>query len=278
MANRLPGSKGSSKMDFRLAIALGAIQGVTEFLPISSDGHLAVAEALYIAVQGEHIPNALGLNIVLHAGTLAAILVVYRQRLIRLLGEDRCVLGLLLVGTLPAIAVGLPLHRWGGAAMTDPLLTGFMLPLTGAILLWGARQPLGELDYRDMGYGRALIIGLFQATALMPGISRSGTTITAALALGLKREAAATFSFLLAVPAVGGACLLELKSMLLTSPVQIDYGPLTAGALSAFVVGLLALAWLLKWLQQGRLHLFAWWCILLGAAVVAWQLATPVSQ
>jgi undecaprenyl-diphosphatase len=260
-------------MDFLLAVVLGAIQGVTEFLPISSDGHLAVAEAIYESLTAQHIPDALGLNIVLHAGTLAAILIVYREKLWRLLGQDRRVIGLLLVGTLPAVVVGLPLHKWGGEWLTNPLLTGLMLPLTGALLLWGARQPVGELEYADIGYRRALVIGLFQAAAILPGISRSGTTISAGLALGLKREAAATFSFLLAVPAVAGACLLELKDMLWESSGQIDYRPLLAGAVTSLLVGLIALAWLLKWLQQGRLHLFAWWCMALGAAVVIWQLS-----
>jgi undecaprenyl-diphosphatase len=260
-------------MDFVLIIVLGAIQGVTEFLPISSDGHLAIAEAIYEAVWDQHIPDAFGVNIVLHAGTLGAILVVYWRRLWRLLGEDRRVLGLLLVGTLPAVVIGLPLHKWGGDVLTNPLLTGLMLPITGLLLLWGARHPPGDLDYHDIGYRRALLIGLFQAVAILPGISRSGSTISAALALGLRRDAAATFSFLLAVPAIGGACLLEAKDLLSASAGQIDYAPLAAGAATSFLVGLLALWWLLKWLQQGRLHLFAWWCILLGAAVVAWQVS-----
>jgi undecaprenyl-diphosphatase len=259
-------------MDLLLVVALGALQGVTEFLPISSDGHLAVAEAIYEAWHGQHLPNALGLNIVLHAGTLAAILIVYWRRLLRLLGEDRRVVGLLFVGTLPAVAVGLPLHRWGGDWLTNPLLAGCLLPVTGILLLWGAKQPLGQLNYQEIGYSRALIIGLFQATAILPGISRSGSTISAALALGLKREAAATFSFLLAVPAVAGACLLELISMLRSPPTQIDYAVLAAGTLTSLVVGLFALSWLLRWLNQGRLHLFAWWCFLLGAAVILWQL------
>src|SRR5690606_3717428 len=111
--------QGPLVMDFYLAVVLGAIQGVTEFLPISSDGHLAIAEALYTALCGEHLPDALGLNIVLHAGTLGAIVCVYWQRLWRLLGEDRRVVGLLVVGTLPAVAIGLPLHRWGGEFLTD---------------------------------------------------------------------------------------------------------------------------------------------------------------
>ncbi len=264
-------------MDFVLIVVLGVIQGLTEFLPISSDGHLAIAEAIYEALSGKHVPNALGLNIVLHAGTLGAILVVYWRRLWRLLDQDRRVIGLLVVGTLPAVVVGLPLHRWGGSFLTDPLLTGFMLPLTGLLLLWGARHPPGELDYPEIGYRHAFLIGLFQAIAILPGISRSGSTISAALALGLRRDAAATFSFLLAVPAIGGACLLEAKDLLLASPGEVNYAPLLAGALVSFLVGLLALGWLLKWLQQGRLHLFAWWCIGLGAAVIAWQLLTQTA-
>jgi undecaprenyl-diphosphatase len=197
---------------------------------------------------------------------------VYRQRLLRLFGEDRRVIGLLFVGTLPAILIGLPLHKWGDQWLTDPLLAGLMLPITGILLLWGARHPAGKIDYQEMGYRRALIIGLFQAAAILPGISRSGATISAALALGVKREAAATFSFLLAVPAVAGACLLEFADMYLASSRPIDYAPLAAGALTALVVGVVSLLWLLKWLEQGRLHLFAWWCIALGIAVVLWQL------
>jgi undecaprenyl-diphosphatase len=264
-------------MDFVLILVLGAIQGVTEFLPISSDGHLAVAEAIYETVSGRRVPNALGLNIVLHAGTLGAILVVYWRRLWRLLGQDRRVLGRIAVGTLPAVVIGLPLHRWGGELLTDPLLAGFMLPLTGLMLLWGARQPLGDLDYPDIGYRRALVIGVFQAIAILPGISRSGSTISSALALGVRRDAAATFSFLLAVPAIGGACLLEATKLLQPSPAQVDYAALLAGAIVSFLVGLVALWWLLKWLQQGRLHLFAWWCILLGATVIGWQLISRIA-
>jgi undecaprenyl-diphosphatase len=152
-----------------------------------------------------------------------------------------------------------------------------MLPLTGLILLWGARQPPGTLDYAEIGYGRALVIGLFQAAAILPGISRSGSTISAALALGVRRDAAATFSFLLAVPAIAGACLLELNHLLRENTAALDLFPLAVGAGVAFFVGLAALWWLLLWLQQGRLHLFAWWCILLGVAVFVWQLSLRFS-
>ena len=261
-------------MDFALVVLLGVVQGITEFLPISSDGHLAIAEAAASELTGRHLPNALGLNIVLHTGTLGAILAIYGRRFWSLLRHDRRALALLIVGTLPAVVVGLPLHRWGKEFLTDPLLAGCLLPVTGLLLLWAGRRTPGDLDYQQMTFGQALTIGLFQAAAILPGISRSGTTISAALLLGLRREAAATFSFLLAIPAVGGACLLELLE-LATSPAEPDIpvSALVAGALVSLAVGLAALWWLLRWLEQGRLHLFAWWCLGLGAVVVLWQLS-----
>jgi undecaprenyl-diphosphatase len=259
-------------MDYTLAVLLGVVQGVTEFLPISSDGHLAISVALYEAAKGTKVPDVLGLEIVLHAGTLAAIVAFYWRRIWRLLGEDRRVIGLIFVGTLPAAIIGLPLHKWGGEFLTDPLLAGCMLPLTGLLLLVGASRPAGETQCRQLGYGRALVIGIFQALAILPGISRSGTTISAGLALGLRRDEAATFSFLLAIPAVGGACLLELIDLVRAMPSGEALGPMAVGALVSLVAGLFALAWLIKWLQQGRIQYFAWWCIPVGFAVVAWQL------
>jgi undecaprenyl-diphosphatase len=123
-----------------------------------------------------------------------------------------------------------------------------------------------------LGYGPALLIGLFQAFAILPGISRSGTTIVAGLGCGLRRDEAATFSFLLAIPAIGGAGLLELKDLLSEPAGHMPLGALALGALVSFVVGLLSLCWLIRWLQKGRLHLFAWWVIPLGLAVIAWRL------
>jgi undecaprenyl-diphosphatase len=127
-----------------------------------------------------------------------------------------------------------------------------------------------------MTYRAAFIIGLCQATAILPGISRSGTTIAAGLGLGLKREAAAAFSFLLALPVVAGACALEfVKLFRATAPPAVPWPTLAAGIGISFVVGVLALVWLLRWLEGGKLHWFAWWCIPLGIAVVWWQLAGP---
>ena len=191
-------------------IILGIIQGIAEFLPISSSGHVVIANAMLAELPGDgKLPDTNDLNIMLHAGTLLSILVVYWRRIGRLLSSDRSVIPKIVVATLPIVASGLILSKFFRHWLDDPLLAGCMLPVTGLLLLWAARRPVGDLDYTRLTYGKALVIGLFQAVAPLPGISRSGTTIAAGLAVGLSRQAATTFSFLLAIPAIGGAILLE---------------------------------------------------------------------
>jgi undecaprenyl-diphosphatase len=244
---------------------LGTIQGLTEFLPISSSGHLVLTRAAWEAWRGTRLDDALQLNVVLHAGTLGSVLVVYARQLVRLLGVDRHVIWLLLLATLPAVAIGLPLRKFGRELFDSPLLTGGMLLVTAAVLAWIGRHRPGPLDYTQLGARQAICIGLAQAAAVLPGLSRSGVTIAAGLAVGLKREAAATFAFLLAVPVIAGACVLELSDAAAVPAL----GPTLAGFAVAFVVGLGALWWLLRWLAQGRLHWFAYWCLFLGVAVLA---------
>lgn len=255
-------------------ILLGIVQGLTEFLPVSSDGHLVVASALIEAATGEKQPHLLAVEILLHAGTLAAVLVVFWHQLWRLLGADRRVIGLLVAGTIPAVVIGLPLKKYAQGFLEDPLAAGVGLVITGGVLLWGTRRDRGTLAYQQLTYPQAVLIGIFQAAAILPGVSRSGLTISSGLALaGLKRNDAANFSFLLAVPAVGGAVVLELLDMFTktsTEPLP-SAGVLIVGTVVAFLVGIAALKWLLAWLRAGRLHLFAWWCIPLGLAVIAWQ-------
>jgi undecaprenyl-diphosphatase len=250
-------------------LILAVVQGLTEFLPVSSDGHLVVAEAL---LGAKDPASELTLHVILHAGTLLAVLVVYRRHIGRLLGADTSLIGKLIVGTIPAAVVGLALDRYLNDWVTDPVLTGVMLIANGLMLLWGARRRLGEIPYQKVSYAQALWIGLAQAAAPLPGLSRSGTTIVAGLALGLRRDAAATFSFLLAIPVIGGAVLLKTYDLVKASGMGIGSGPLLLGVLVAFAVGWLALRWLLRWLEQGRLQYFAWWCIPLGAAMLVWKL------
>lgn len=251
-------------------LVLAVIQGVTEFLPISSSGHLVIVAAV-LSPQDGKLPEVIDVSIVLHLGTLGSILVYYWQRVWRLLGEDRRTIGLLIVGTLPAVAVGLPLEMFFRELLESPLLAGCLLPITGIILLAAARLHPQEGHYQELSYRRTLVIGLMQAVAILPGISRSGTTISTGLAIGLSPRAAATFSFLLAIPALSGAGVLQAADLLKGEPVATPWQHLLAGAIVSFIVGLCALAWLVRWLEKGRLQWFAWWCIPVGIGVVVWQ-------
>ncbi len=255
-------------------IILGIVQGITEFLPISSDGHLVVADRLVGLFSHETLPEGDVLEtIILHLGTLLAILVAYWRPIVRLLGADRRLIGLLVVGTIPAGVIGLLLKKYCDQWLTDPLLTGAMLLANGGLLLWINRQPQGTLAYQKLNYRQTLWIGTCQAAAPLPGISRSGTTIAGGLAIGLSREDAATFSFLLAVPAISGAVLVALIELARGAEISSGTETLALGAAVSFVVGLASLRLLLRVLNSGRLNWFGWWCIALGALVVGWQMA-----
>ena len=269
-------STAGRHMVYLRIIILGIVQGITEFLPISSDGHLVVAARLLALTSGQKLPEGDVLEtIILHLGTLLSILVVYWRQLLRLLGAARRLIGLLVVGTIPAGQVGKALKKYCYDWLTDPLLTGAMLLINGGILLWINRRQEGTRPYQHLTYGQALFIGTCQAAAPLPGISRSGTTIAGGLAVGLSRYDAATFSFLLAVPAISGAVLVAFIELARGAEISSGPGALALGAGVSFVVGVVSLRLLLKVLVSGRLHWFGYWCLLLGAVLLAWQLAAP---
>jgi undecaprenyl-diphosphatase len=257
---------------------LAVVQGVTEFLPISSDGHLVLVRPLLFA-SSDAPKEAMDLTIVLHLGTLGSIVVYYFRRIVELIGADRRVVPLLVVGTVPAVVVVLACKKLLGSEfesiLQSELLAGLMLPVTGGILLWAMRRPAGTRDCRELSWREALLIGVCQVTAILPGLSRSGTTISAGLGLGLTRPAAATYSFLLAIPALAGAGLYEAYSMLQDrQPLSAQPTHLAIGAAISFVVGLTAIWSLERLLARGQLRWLAWYCIVLGMAVVAWKLTT----
>ncbi|HMP78360.1 MAG TPA: undecaprenyl-diphosphate phosphatase [Pirellulaceae bacterium] len=260
--------------DWLRVVILAVVQGIGEFLPISSSGHVVVGDALLGGAK-----ESTRLNIVLHLGTLLSILVFYWQRIWQLLGSDRRVIGLLIVGTIPAAVVGLTVRYQFPQLLESPLLAGFMFSITAFLLMLLLRTKEGEGDYRSMSYRLAILIGLAQALAILPGISRSGATIVAAVLLGLRRDSAATYSFLLAIPAIGGAGVLELKDLMdPTEEMEISLGLLLGGAFIAFVVGLVSLKLLVRLLDRGRLHLFAYWLIPFGMLVIVWQLHLMVQN
>ena len=257
-------------------ILLAIVQGVGEFLPISSSGHIVVLATLFEQLGQAFDGEKLTVNIVLHLGTLLAILVFYRQRIVTLLTRERRVIGLVVVGTLPAVFIGLWIKEYFGDAFESSLLAGFMFPITGLGLLWTSRAKPGDVTCANLRYDEALLIGFAQAFAVLPGISRSGATIVAGLARGMRRDEAAAFSFLLAIPAIAGGGTLHLLELFTTDAPegQISPGLLLLGAAISFLIGLGALAWLIRWLEQGRLHLFAWYLLILGPVVILWQLLT----
>jgi undecaprenyl-diphosphatase len=258
-----------------LIILLAVIQGITEFLPVSSSGHLVVVQELFRQL-GHPLPEkaTLLLDVALHFGTLLSILVFFRRRIWELVTRDWHVVGLLVVGSIPAGIAGFTLKKYFEAMFENPLGVGCLFFITGGLLLWASwysRRHQGETTCHELSYGRALVIGVFQAFAILPGVSRSGSTITAGLGSGMRRDEAATFSLLLAIPAIAGACLLEGYKRFTDMPEQTFMLMLAVGVVISFLVGLAAIWLLLRCLNQGRLQWFAWWVIGLGSVVVIWQ-------
>jgi undecaprenyl-diphosphatase len=253
-------------------IILAAVQGIAEFLPISSSGHLVVIGKLL-----EFNPEAsVQMNIVLHAGTLSAIIIYYFKELLNLLKPTGYKLLLpLFIGTLPVAIVGVLIKKTG---LDDILFNNLFIPgigflITATLLWWGLRKGTDATPLEKISLKQALLVGIAQSIAIMPGISRSGSTISAGLKLGLKKADAARFSFLLAIPAIGGASLVEILSALKKQENVINSSqgiPLLIGFVVSAVIGYAALRLLLKLLQKGRLDIFAWYLYLAGASVLIW--------
>ncbi len=273
-ASRLRHSSAMSTLEI---ILLAVVQGLTEFLPVSSSGHLVVANALLDSFGADPARDLIEVSVVLHLGTLAAVLVFYRREIIRLLASDRRAIWPLIIATIPAGVIGLYIEKGLPEATKDvilesPLVAGLMFLVTAAGLWWVARRPQGELSYTELRPRQALAIGFLQAFAILPGISRSGSTIVGGLGVGLTREAAAAFSFLMAIPVIGGAGLLKIKDAVDSGTTSTPIPTLALGFVVSMLVGLAALWVLLRMLRRGRLELFVYYLVPLGIAVTSWQL------
>jgi undecaprenyl-diphosphatase len=249
------------------AVLLGIIQGVTEFLPVSSRGHLALAQAL---MPGFAQPG-LVFDVSLHLGTVLAIVALEWQKILEVVRERYLVrLGAQLVLAMVATSVvALPLRRWAEDSIHYPLLIAAGFVVT-AVLLIAVRSRNGQLDGPGMTWGASAFIGLAQGiVVLLPGMSRSGTTIAAGLGAGLQRRWAADFSFLLSIPAILGAAAVEGWSHRAELAAARDFlAPVVIGTLTAAVVGFAALVLTRRLVQQGRLHLFAFYLLPLAALTV----------
>jgi|AntAceMinimDraft_2_1070361.scaffolds.fasta_scaffold11607_2 undecaprenyl-diphosphatase len=250
------------------SLILGIIQGLTEFLPISSSGHL---------VLGKHFlkfqtPDT-SFEVFLHLGSLLAVILYFWKDILALIKaispiknvkfpeeqmKNRKLVFYLIISTFITGVIGIFFKDFFENLFTNPILVAGMLSITGIIIFISDTIRFEKVHTSDMGVGRAIIIGLSQSLAILPGISRSGTTISVALFSGIKRSEAARFSFLLSIPAILGAALLHFKDF-----ANLDKGMLMnyiIGGVGAFVSGYLVISLLLKLIQKRKLKYFAYYC------------------
>lgn len=262
------------------AIFLGILQGATEFLPISSSGHLVIVPAVFNLPA----PDLVFIGLV-HLGTLLAVLIYFRQDIIDILGgwfnglrtrqpmattESR--LGwYILVGTIPAAAAGFLLESFFEEIFGAPTIAAFFLLVTGTLLVIGERMLTGKKNVDTMNWTDAIVIGLFQMLALFPGLSRSGSTITGGLLRGLDRPTAARYSFLLGIPAIAGAGLLSVIDIFGAAR-DLPLTTYLAGFAAAAIAGYLCIAFLLSWVKGHSLYIFAAYCYIVGGLYLAFNL------
>jgi undecaprenyl-diphosphatase len=268
------------------ALILGIVQGLTEFLPISSDGHLSITQKL-LAWRSGHSQTGeenLFFVVMVHLGTLAAILVYYRKVGVEaargLLGAKDVAPGferpsviraclLAILATIPAVFVGLFLKKKIEAAFASLTAAGVGFLITGCVLLVTSRLKGGDKGPERTTWLDALLIGIAQAFAPLPGVSRSGLTITTALARGFQRDWAVGFSLLMAVPVIAGAGVLELKDVTPAMLAPEFLGPTLLATVVAGLVGYGAIVWLVRLARSGRLWYFSVYLFALGLAVLA---------
>lgn len=270
-------------MTYLQAVILGAIQGLTEFLPVSSSGHLIIFQNLFGMKAPEFI-----FDISVHLGTLAAVFVFFSRDIISIIRsllvfagrgrkaaearpgtmDDIKLAAMIIVASVPTALIGLMLQKKADVLFSSLTLVGFMLIATGA-WMWFTKNTREHGPY--LGLKDALLIGLAQGIAVIPGISRSGSTIAAGLYLGIDRESATRFSFLISIPAILGASLLSVINP--PAPGTAGTAVILTGVATAFVVGYASLNLLVYMVKKGKLFLFSPYCCLVGAAALflAWM-------
>lgn len=253
------------------AVVLGFIQGATEFLPVSSSGHLVIGQALL----GLRVPG-ISFEVSLHLATLISVIVAYWNRLVSLARgvlltrepDDLRYVAYLVIATIPAAVVGVAFGDFVESLFDSPFVVPFGLLLTGSLLFstrWALRKPFSA----RLTASAALLIGLAQSVALVPGVSRSGSTVVTALWLGIAPVDAAAFSFLMSIPAIAGAGVLQL-SEIGSEPTGLSALALLLGSVTAAVVGVLAIRTFVAMLRSRSFPVFAWYCWAVGLALLAW--------
>jgi len=262
-------------METLKAIILGIVQGLTEFLPVSSSGHLEIGK--YILGDANMGEASMIMTVTLHAATALSTIIVFRKDIAKIFAglfefksNDSFWYSVKIVlSMIPAAAVGLFFEDALEALFNQQLLlVGVMLLLTGGILFLADRSKATD---KKVGFKDAIIIGLAQAIAILPGISRSGATIGTSVMLGIDRTESARFSFLMVIPLIFG----KMAKDLLSGDISLDSAnivPLSAGFLAAFLTGLLACTWMIKLVKASKLSYFAYYCFVVGIFAICWTL------
>lgn len=260
-------------MNILESIVLGIIQGLTEFLPISSSGHLVLAQKLFGLRDVES--TALIFDTMVHVGTLVAVFIVFWKDILYMLKRPFSKLSLLVIaGTIPTVAIALLLKHWIEEAFKSGNTLGIEFIITGLILWYAERKRSGNKKVDDVSYIDAAWVGILQGLAIFPAISRSGSTIAGALMRGIERETAARYSFLLSIPAILGAVVLQSKDILKAGTGQGGIGilPLGIGTLVSCISGYIAIRFMLRLIAKGNLRIFAYYVWVLGSLIIIAQL------
>lgn len=255
------------------AIVLGIVQGLTEFLPVSSSGHLEIVKALF---NGNSVPEeSMFMTVVLHAATALATVVIYRKDIVDIFkglfkfqwNDETKFASFIVISMIPAVLVGLLLEDQIEDLFSGELtLVGTMLIVTSLLLVLADRA---KKTHKKVNAFEAAVIGVSQAIAILPGISRSGATISTSVLLGIDRDKAARFSFLMVIPVILGKMVLELKDIFSGEVIkQPQTLPLLAGFVAAFVVGLFACKLMIRLVKKAKLTSFAIYCFIVGLIAV----------
>jgi undecaprenyl-diphosphatase len=283
------GKIGGVMMNTFVAIVLGIVQGLTEFLPISSSGHLVIFQELFGMNDLEE--SHLLFDTLLHFGTLLSIFLVYNKDIYYLIKEFfgiltdiskgevnihaspyRKMIMLLITATIPTVIIGLLFKDMFDLMFKSIRVVGFTLLFTGFLLSISNKLISGSKDEANAKYSNAFIIGLFQGMAIMPGISRSGSTIVAGLLNGFKKEFAVKFSFLISIPAILGAAVLQIPDLLRQGIDSTIIFPYIAGTLAAAITGFIAIKFLINLLNKGKFYLFSYYCWGIGVFIILYSL------
>ena len=268
-------------MDIFQGIIIGIVQGLTEFLPVSSSAHLIFIQNIL------GVESSLAFDVFLHLGTLLAVMWFFRGDIYRMLKALWLSLGDIIQGkfregfytdpykrlawyvilaTIPVGIVGILFEDTVDSLFSGALyVPAFFLFVTGTILYLSQRMNTGTINFNNIGKKEALFMGLGQACAVLPGLSRSGTTIAAGLVADLDKEFAAKFSFILSIPAILGAFVVQLKDI--GGALNVDFLPIFLGFIAAFIAGYIAIKWMLDLIQNKNLDIFAYYCWVVGIVV-----------